>query len=484
MKQKMLSTLNSEIKPEHAGSRAAMKTLFAEFLRRGLDKPFHPSPSAAANIEHETKRMKSSDAANNKEQQQRQQEQEERQLQPFPDFDSWCFCDDYYMELHVQRAAYFFAWLGVIQPQAPTAAAPWWRGKMPLWSDMPCLPRKAATDVKKKNRLRNDDDDYDAANGGAMGSREISASLFAVMSASKSGSFDSETAVPLKGKQDGAAAECIVCMEKAEHFIPFDHASPIGDVSSHRACTSCFSKMRDLSACPLCRGELACQNLIESLSVSFADAIASTAAQKGDPHKSAELVEAWQFLEMEHSQQAVLERVALQLLKSPRVGGAIAAVVRTEEKNKVAWLRDIAGFIFRLHALSRDRMKLGPLAAALNPDIDAMLSRAVDLILQPFEHNASTEGIDAHNFGALYSQALAALLSARGGGLPTNTLVALVQRTARALATAFSRSDTARRSDLSRRAKETVISHYIDAVKIMVWGEHGEDLFVKTFGKQ
>lgn len=74
--RKCFEALNSEQKPEHAGVRAAMETLFAEYR-------LHSSSGVPADVES---------------------------------YVEHCYADDMYMELGIEKTARFFEWLGIVKP--------------------------------------------------------------------------------------------------------------------------------------------------------------------------------------------------------------------------------------------------------------------------------------------------------------------------------------------------------------------------------
>merc|ERR1712230_306777 len=89
----------------------------------------------------------------------------------------------------------------------------------------------------------------------------------------------------------------------------------------------------------------------------------------------------------------------------------------------------------------------------------ACLKEAIEVILKPFE-GAKPIALDAHYYGALYTQALVSWLCAWRSGAATETLAMLVQRVGKAVVHCYEQSRN--QSELRRRIPERLQLEYLE----------------------
>jgi hypothetical protein len=191
------------------------------------------------------------------------------------------------------------------------------------------------------------------------------------------------------------------------------------------------------------------------------------------------------------------------------------------------WLRDMAGVLFRLHALcvegapaaprlhlaltchlallalssrpplpfifaspTMDRLEL-PRASpdlpkgelrGLAPAHAQRLAAAVEAVFSPFERPGKPPPpLDPHYYGALYMQAAVPWLCAWRGGAQTETLAALVRRAGHALCRWLAAAPRGQAAGFRRRACERLHAEYAQLCSLPVWGGQEQDIVWKAF---
>merc|ERR1712150_407757 len=112
----------------------------------------------------------------------------------------------------------------------------------------------------------------------------------------------------------------------------------------------------------------------------------------------------------------------------------------------------------------------------------ACLQEAVEVILGPFERESPIV-IDAHFYGALYTQALVPWLSAWRSGAATRTLAALVQRVGKAIVHCYERVPKTREksNEFRKRIPERMQLEYLEVSHVAIWGARDKDPVWKAF---
>merc|ERR1711990_589465 len=116
------------------------------------------------------------------------------------------------------------------------------------------------------------------------------------------------------------------------------------------------------------------------------------------------------------SQPAVIKRIAKLVIRDTDFVKRLDHALATKQD----WVRDTAGVLFRFHCLCND----GELI--VDPAHEKRLAAATDAILLPFEAKTPVS-LDAHYYGALYTQALVSWLCAWRSGMSTASLRELVR---------------------------------------------------------
>lgn len=359
--QKALETLNSEVKPEHAGFRKACETLY-RFYRS--EKHTETSP-----MDEDT-------------------------------FLEYCYVDEYFMELDIARVASFFAWLGVVKPMASAHIG-----------EERCEGRLKTTKVT-----------------------------------------------------------CPICFDERDDVEILQHWMPQGDISDHKMCGNC-RKSYDKNQCPFCKDVLLKDELL-ALIKNLVDTV-SKQTRGGDANARAAIYERWQLFEMEYeAQPAVIRRVAKLVVEDRNFAATLDKGVQRKEE----WLRDAAGIVFRFYGMCEDGEMV------LSDVFSHRLKAAIEVILEPFER-ASPISLDAHYYGALYTQSLVPWLCAWRSGVSSRTLLTLVQRTGRAVVHCLERvpQNAMQRRDFRKRIPERMQLEYIQLAHEPVWGSQAKDPIWNTF---
>ena len=189
-----------------------------------------------------------------------------------------------------------------------------------------------------------------------------------------------------------------------------------------------------------------------------------------DADKRAQLFERWQMFELSGPQQALL--AAKLVLDDGRFAHALDELLQLNERD--GKLRDVAGTVFRLWGL----WKSGDVAPE-DPQRGLLLQRAVDEILAPFTRGEASR-IGVPNIGAMYSQMLAAYVSASSNWAAQNgALVGLTREIGRLLATWFRLIGGGVQQ--ARELRKFVVEQYVQAASTGVWGSRERDVVFQLF---
>lgn len=202
----------------------------------------------------------------------------------------------------------------------------------------------------------------------------------------------------------------------------------------------------------------------------FIDTVAKQ-AHGGDPNARAAVLERWQFFEMEYeSQPAVIKRIAKLIIEDDGLVKRLDHALATNQD----WVRDTAGILFRFHCMCKD----GELS--VDAAYGRRLAQAVEAILKPFE-SKSPVSLDAHFYGALYTQALVPWLCAWRSGMSTTALCELAQRVGRAVVHCYNAKGKSH--DLRKRIPERMHTEYVSLAHEPIWGSQEADVIWQTFFK-
>jgi len=249
-----------------------------------------------------------------------------------------------------------------------------------------------------------------------------------------------------------------------------------GDISGHRMCSRCV-KQWGKNECPFCKEVLHKEAFLSFISP-FANSVGS-AARAADPNVSAALLEQVQFFEMENESNP---RTVQRVFKLLAEDAAFCKTLDGAIKIKAVWLKDMAGIILRLHAMSADgEIQLGD-------SYKKRLGYATEIVFTPFERPRSVgrgTSLDhgsgnGHYYGALYMQCVVPFLCAWRAGSATTTLGELTQRAGRAIMHCYKQEadgGMAVRTSFSERAHV----EYVALVSAPVWGSGKADPIMKTF---
>jgi hypothetical protein len=259
---------------------------------------------------------------------------------------------------------------------------------------------------------------------------------------------------------------CPICCEQADDVAVLDHWRPQGDISEHKMCGKCRSRYGK-NQCPFCKEILLKDELLGFIS-DFVDTVAKQ-ADGGDPNLRAAVLERWQLFEMEYeSQPAVIMRIAKLIVED---AGFIARLDKGLKQNQ-DWLRDTAGILFRFHCLCKD----GELK--VDTTHQKRLAKAVEAIIAPFEAK-NPVSLDAHFYGALYTQALVPWLCAWRSGSSTASLCEVVRRVGKAVVHCY--HSKGKKQDLRQRIPERMHAEYIVLSHEPIWGSRDADVIWQNF---
>eukprot|EP00164_Ancoracysta_twista_P009380 GFYU01013872.1.p1 GENE.GFYU01013872.1~~GFYU01013872.1.p1 ORF type:complete len:265 (-),score=31.82 GFYU01013872.1:67-861(-) len=260
-----------------------------------------------------------------------------------------------------------------------------------------------------------------------------------------------------------ALKECPICMDDKPDVEVLEHVESHGDISGHAACGACRSALPAQNTCPFCFETLTSNSFAE-----FLEEFVQNWARNHKHHDvAAAVLEQWQLFEMSATNPASVRRVLHQVATHPRV---VQCLLRSNEA--ISWKRDAAGVVFRIHGAVADGEIQVP------DDLRKGLQDSVEQIMMPFEHPQSVHPpLPAHFHGALYTQAVVAVMSAQTSGSSTTTLCELARRVGYAIATVASTLPAQWRVEVKQRMHAA----YVREVSSLVWDILGEDAVLQTF---
>jgi len=186
----------------------------------------------------------------------------------------------------------------------------------------------------------------------------------------------------------------------------------------------------------------------------------SEVSRQMNPDERASAFEPWAICELTYG--VGVKQLAKALVESEHFAWLLDEALRSRSE----WVRDAAAIFFRLSGMYRE----GELA--VNEAQGKSLAEAVELILEPSERNEPVK-LPGQFYGALYTQALTALFSARmSEEALTNELQALVRRTGAAVVHSY---DKHQHPGLKEQIKERLPLDYAD-ISAAVWGSREADV--------
>lgn len=277
---------------------------------------------------------------------------------------------------------------------------------------------------------------------------------------------------------------CPICCEEKLDVEMLSHWQAVGDVSSHKMCAGC-REAYGKNECPFCK-EVLLKDEFLGFIAEFTKNVHRNSAEQQDArsmqeyvaaaNRSAQLLEHWQLFEMQHDGNARLVcRVAKLVVDelAAELQGAVAS-------RSCDFLRDIAGVVFRLHAL----IKAGEVKASA--DQAQVFADAVECIFNPFERPVPLDyhcgPFEGHFYGNLYNQALVAWLCAYRSGAADTVLRECVRRVGRGIVRcARWYEDRGEKQGLRDFAAEVMHREYILLSHVPCWGSENDDEVWQTF---
>jgi len=187
----------------------------------------------------------------------------------------------------------------------------------------------------------------------------------------------------------------------------------------------------------------------------------------GQHDELANLMAMWQEYEMCRTKSDIC-LFAREMATDPAVIARLEGALITSS----GWLRDSIGLWIRFYALYADG------ETELTTENGERLRRAVDAAIESFERN---HGGHPDFVGAMYQQAVVAVLSASFSGLSTRTTALMARRVGEAALRVFRRHYGAQPRSAAQ-VRERLNKDYAEAVSDMVWGQdEGGDPIMKTF---
>lgn len=266
-------------------------------------------------------------------------------------------------------------------------------------------------------------------------------------------------------------SECLICFEQKKDIKAVRHnGCTVGDVSGHRMCGDC---RRKFLLCPFCQVPVRSEEDEDSGEGAIAaNIVAYITSGNTDPTYLASSIEEWQLFETTNDwEPEVIGRTASLVLRDPR----FEAFLRRGVEQRLEYLRDSAGLIFRLYSLYIHDDQLADLPRQTSADLAASLG----VILEEIEKDNPPD-IHGHNLGALYQQALSAWVCAFGSGKMdevNGTLKTLVRRVGHALIGYLrSKSSASMKAKLRAEFKERIFPDILLLAQEPIWGSAEEDI--------
>ena len=464
--KKAFETLNSEFKPEHVGFRKAAQTLFMTYRRE------------QGSIEDD-------------------------------EFVQYCYTDDMYTELDLDKTERFFVWLGVLKPshriEALQPAAARLTAVAASASGEKTKPKLARVDSTAEAQRAKAMADINKRIQTAMQQRDMAAirALMKERDALKRKPVASEE---VDETDDGAVytmedLRCPITMtlmrdpvkaadgktyerKAIEDWLRRHNTSPTtnealssADLTSDEELKAAIDRLpeevktKELGAAAKNENEAVVShqifernlsftehNQLPGETVAFIDGILDLLLQapSKDPQFRAAIFERWQMFEMLTESSRTLRSVAKLIIEDERMHRAL----RVEDQ----CLRDTCGLCFRLHGM----IVAGEVTTAGN-GID-LVEAAVERIVAPFEspHPCTLDG----NFvGALYMQTVTPLLSAKQSSMDCKGLEELVRRVGNAIINWFEyHKSKVGVGKLKQQTCNAMHRDFVSAGAELVWG--------------
>eukprot|EP00927_Polykrikos_kofoidii_P031273 TRINITY_DN26920_c0_g1_i1.p1 TRINITY_DN26920_c0_g1~~TRINITY_DN26920_c0_g1_i1.p1 ORF type:complete len:297 (-),score=31.42 TRINITY_DN26920_c0_g1_i1:253-1143(-) len=262
----------------------------------------------------------------------------------------------------------------------------------------------------------------------------------------------------------GQLEECPICLATGPDVEPLPHKSAIGDVSQHRACRKCREQLVTRnSSCPWCRTEMVWQTVF-----GFLDGLkkGTRGYQDGQHNELAGLMAQWQEYEMCRTESDV-KLFAREMASDPAVAARIDGALRTNS----GWLRDSAGLWFRFYGMCTD----GDIE--LSAADAARLKKAVEKAILIFKEN---HGGHPHFVGAIYQQAVVAVLCANMSGLKNHTVALVAKEVGEAVMQVYNqcyKSNPGNKAMVRERLEQA----YVEAASEVIWGTCDNDPILGAF---
>ena len=215
-----------------------------------------------------------------------------------------------------------------------------------------------------------------------------------------------------KKKKSSVAVECPICMEICPDVETLPHAGSKTltrtnsgrNIESHKACGTCRAKMlKHNQKCPWCRDEVVWKVVLD-----FLDGIKKNIGIAHNPDTLADLMSQWQIYEVTRSNSDVI-LFARDMVEDVAMCAHLDRCIRSNPP----FLRDSFGLWLRFYAMAKE----GELK--LSPEHFQRLEKAVQVGMKCFASNGG--GAPQHG-GAMYTQAVVALLCASQNGMGTNII--------------------------------------------------------------
>lgn len=188
--------------------------------------------------------------------------------------------------------------------------------------------------------------------------------------------------------------------------------------------------------------------------------------QDGQHNELADLMACWQEYEMYRSESDI-KLFARDMASDSAIASRIdGALVRNS-----GWLRDSAGLWFRFYGMYADG----------DIELDAAdgerLKKAVDTAIRVFKES---HGGHPHFVGALYQQAIVAVLCANMSGLKKDTVAAVAKKAGEAVMQVYNEIYK-NKPGAKAQIRERLDQYYVEAASELIWGSTADDPIMRTF---
>jgi hypothetical protein len=267
---------------------------------------------------------------------------------------------------------------------------------------------------------------------------------------------------------------CVVCMETRDDVHVPPHVDSSGDISGHLVCSDCLQQSGH--QCPMCRMIINTKPFVEFVD-SFVSKYETRGKCYGHPDEMAETIFQWQALAMDITDPRALSYVTTLVLTNKTFQSMLLFALKTQS-DKI-WARDAAGVLVCLLALVQ--AGLTRLGSREKQEVQKLLERVLNKILQPFEQGTQKDG----NFlGALYTQALGAWQVATSSGFGVEETRSIACRVIHAIVRPYSRLCASQRSSGTCKTVCDFLGQnkfLIDAASPSLWSQREADPMLVTF---